>query len=73
MTCNFEWSLVTGQRKFRWPLVSQIQKPFIAQVLIMTQSACQLDYRFMDVVMMLEWAVFFFLSRYCMLFSFIGL
>jgi len=22
MTCNFEWSLMTGRRKFRWPLVS---------------------------------------------------
>ncbi|KDQ29126.1 hypothetical protein PLEOSDRAFT_1038859 [Pleurotus ostreatus PC15] len=21
MTCDFEWSLITGQRKFRWPLV----------------------------------------------------
>ncbi|KAJ7276202.1 hypothetical protein B0H12DRAFT_1005264 [Mycena haematopus] len=38
MTLEFEWSLLTRQRQFRWPLV-----------------------------------LFFFLSRYCMLFSFIGL
>ncbi|KAI5894160.1 uncharacterized protein SCHCODRAFT_01080613 [Schizophyllum commune H4-8] len=38
VTCDFEWSLITRRRKFRWPLV-----------------------------------LFFFLSRYCIILSFIGL
>jgi hypothetical protein len=43
MTSTFEWSLITGQRRFRWPLVSHALNNFVIPVLITTQSACQFD------------------------------
>ncbi|KAJ7904319.1 hypothetical protein B0H14DRAFT_2662270 [Mycena olivaceomarginata] len=52
MTCDFEWSLLTRRRRFRWPLSNFF--PTIPALVSL-------------------YLVFFFLSRYCILFSFIGL
>ncbi|KAF7331926.1 hypothetical protein MKEN_00072900 [Mycena kentingensis (nom. inval.)] len=50
-TFNFEISLITRRRRFRWPLGTCLRCPLTC----------------------LKLAVFFFLSRYCMLLSFVGL
>ncbi|KAF9534414.1 hypothetical protein CPB83DRAFT_756352 [Crepidotus variabilis] len=54
MTSDFEWSLLTRRRRFRWPLVS----------IIRTRRAWNL---------LIIYAVFFFLCRYCMLLALVGL
>ena len=54
-TCDFEWSLITGRRKFTWPLseLDRLPLPFVET----DQSVL----------------VFFFLTRYCILWALIGL
>ena len=54
-TCDFEWSLINGRRRFTWPL---------------SESECSPPIRGGTDKLLL---VFFFLTRYCILWALIGL
>ncbi|KAJ3977266.1 hypothetical protein EV361DRAFT_863969 [Lentinula raphanica] len=60
-TCDFEWSLIQGRRKLRWPLVKTFQSKLVWSTNIGSR-------RFSERLI-----VFFFLSRYCILLAFIGI
>lgn len=55
-TCGFEWSLITGRRKFTWPL-----------------SECERGPLFPFAGAYEPRLVFFFLTRYCILWALIGM
>ncbi|KAJ3778361.1 hypothetical protein FB446DRAFT_833755 [Lentinula raphanica] len=70
-TCDFEWSLIQGRRKLRWPLVKTFQSKLSAVILIIFHRVWSTNIgsrRFSERLI-----VFFFLSRYCILLAFIGI
>ncbi|KAJ7228855.1 hypothetical protein GGX14DRAFT_344925 [Mycena pura] len=71
MTFGFEISLLTRRRRFRWPLVGAILTSPCNIFLTWSKSTCIISTRLISSTHSVS--VFFFLSRYCMLLSFIGL
>jgi len=70
---TFEWSFITGRRSFHWPLVSKSTILKHSQKQLILKLTGWVRWRpSMLCVLNLCW-VFYFLCRYCMLFSFIGL
>lgn len=70
-TCDFEWSILTRRRKFKWPLVSSHSslsvRSFNPRTIEFSESSGRRP------CIDPTYAAFFFLSRYCIVLAFIGL
>jgi hypothetical protein len=67
ITCDFEWSLITRRREFRWPLASVL----VELVIYFTDSQIRVRglYQRINLIELMHFIVFFFLCRYFMTLS----
>jgi hypothetical protein len=67
ITCDFEWSLITKRRKFRWPLASVL----VGLLICFADSQIRVRglYRRINLIELMHFPVFFFLCRYFTIFS----